>query len=213
MEDYGKVLDFLPYGKSTDKIKTPIAYVLGEQQFTLLEVIPKKNVELKIEERIYVGKDINLREKIEKINRRVDYSELSSGAKDMLEPVVKSIVKSREQDFVKFYNNVKPLNIRMHQLELLPGIGKKHLEDFLTERAKMPFASFDDIKKRISQFPDPVHIIVQRILTELTEKQSRYYLFVRPFVLQNSGHERGNQEHRGFRSKGGNASSGSYGRR
>ena len=182
MEDYGYVLDYLPYGKSSDKQRIPAAYVIGEQQFTLLEITPKKNVELKIEERIFVGKGD--RPKVDKIRRRIDSEELSSASREMLPNVVKTIVKAREQFFISMFNNAKALNIRMHQLELLPGIGKKHMEDFLDERTKKKFESFDDIRTRVSLFPDPLNVVTNRIVQELTEKNSRYYLFVRPYVKQ-----------------------------
>ncbi len=184
MEEYAYVLDYLPYGKSTDRMRTPLAYLIGEMNFTLLEVIPKKNVVLEVDERVFVGK--GEREKIEKIKRRVDYEELTTVAKENLLNVVKKLVKSREQEMVRFFNNVKPLNIRIHQLELLPGIGKKHMEDFLAERQKKPFESFEEIKKRIPLFPDPVHILAQRIMQELSTKGMRYYLFVRPMLKDNN---------------------------
>ena len=59
----------------------------------------------------------------------------------------------------------------MHQLELLPGMGKKHMWEIIEAR-KEPFKNFDDIKKRIKLMPDPKKLIVKRILAEIsgTEK-------------------------------------------
>ena len=64
----------------------------------------------------------------------------------------------------------------MHQFQLLPGVGKKHMADILAERSKKPFASFTDISERVKLFPDPQKTIVRRILQEL-EGDEKYYLF------------------------------------
>ncbi|MHA1628104.1 MAG: DUF655 domain-containing protein, partial [Candidatus Baldrarchaeia archaeon] len=76
----------------------------------------------------------------------------------------------------------QPITMRMHQLELLPGIGKKIMWEILEERKKKPFESFKDLTSRI-KMPDPVKAIVKRILIEL-EGEDKYYLFVRPFKPQ-----------------------------
>ena len=68
----------------------------------------------------------------------------------------------------------------MHQLELLPGIGSKHLWEILEERKKKPFESFEDIKKRVSLIPDPEKMITKRIIEELEDKD-KYRLFVPRF--------------------------------
>ena len=68
----------------------------------------------------------------------------------------------------------------MHQIELLPGLGKKHMLALLIEREKGPFASFEDLKKRLHPFPDPVVAIVKRIAEEMEDKDTKFYLFTRP---------------------------------
>jgi len=177
MEEYAYVLDFLPTGKPMDRSFEPLAQVLGERYFTLLEVIIKKDKKVKIEQRIGIGKDN--REVVEKIKRRILYSELTSTAKSTLSKVLHEIIKNREEEFVQFFNRCGPITLRQHQLELLPGIGKKHMEEILEEREKQAFKSFDDIKSRISLIPHPINILTERIMLEL-EGKDKYYLFVRP---------------------------------
>ena len=43
----------------------------------------------------------------------------------------------------------------MHQIELLPGMGKKHMKEILEKREEKEFESFEDMKKRIPNLPDP----------------------------------------------------------
>ena len=72
MEDYAIILDYLPLGRPDDERplykREPIAFGIGERYFTLMELIPKKDVELKPYERVYIGKE--KRDKIEYIKRR-----------------------------------------------------------------------------------------------------------------------------------------------
>ena len=39
-EDYAIVLDYLPHGKSSDFKEEPLAQLLGETHFSLLEAVP-----------------------------------------------------------------------------------------------------------------------------------------------------------------------------
>ena len=65
----------------------------------------------------------------------------------------------------------------MHTFELLPGIGKKYMWQIVNEREKKPFTNFIDIQERTG-LPDPVKMIVKRILEELTTDQ-KYCIFTR----------------------------------
>ncbi len=175
-EDFALVLDYLPLGRPDDPRGIPLVQLVGDQYFTLLEAIPKRGVKINLLERVYIGK--GEREKIAKIKRRITYDELTSVAKSNLEDVVKKIVREREQQYVEFFNKARPITVRLHSLELLPGIGKKIMFEILEEREKKPFQSFADIKKRIPLL-DPEKAIVGRILEEI-KGDCKYYLFVRP---------------------------------
>ena len=175
MEEYALVLDFLSEGKSADVRREPVAQAIGESHFTLLEVVPKPGTPISVGERIYIGK--GEREKVDHIKGRISFFELTGGAKSELEHAVKLIIDSREADFVAFFNKSGPVTTRLHQLELLPGIGRKHLWAIITERKKSPFASFEDIKKRVPLLPHPEKLIVRRILGEMEDKD-KYRIFV-----------------------------------
>lgn len=179
MEDYGIVIDYLPLGKVTDIKREPIAYLIGNRYFTILEAIVKKGAEIKVQSKVYIGKDISQRKEIERIKGKIEYDQLPAAAKNEIKTAIKTIVKERENEFVNFINKCGPVNIRLHQLELLPGIGKKHLEEILSEREKKPFESFEDITKRIHHLINPVEMITERIIMELKGNE-RYYLFVKP---------------------------------
>ncbi len=181
-EEYAIILDFLPEGKPTDIKKEPIAQAVGVKYFILLELVPKRNIYLEPLEKVYIGR--GFREKIEYIKKRIKYDELTSLAKDTLEEAVGKIIEEDEKRFVNFFNNAKPINVRIHQLELLPGIGKRLLHEILEERKKKPFESFKDIKERVKSIPDPKKIILERILMEIKgEERSgklKWRLFVAP---------------------------------
>ena len=175
-EETAIVLDFLPKGKSSAHKPEPLAQVLGKRFFTLLEVVPK--ADLKIMEEVSIGKEE--RDKIEFIKKRVTYKELTSTSVAEINKAIEKIIHDDNQRFLDFFNKSGSISIRMHQLELLPGLGKKHMLDLLDERKKKPFESFEDIEKRIKLMPNPVQTIVKRILMELQEDDLKHYIFARP---------------------------------
>jgi putative nucleotide binding protein len=65
----------------------------------------------------------------------------------------------------------------MHQLELLPGLGKKHMWEIIEARREDPFKSFADLKARVKLMPDPEKLVAKRILQEL-EGMEKHYIFV-----------------------------------
>src|SRR3989338_1028808 len=64
------------------------------------------------------------------------------------------------------------------QLELIPGLGKKHMWEIIDAREAKPFANFDDLKARVKLMPDPKKAIIRRILRELSGSE-KYFIFVR----------------------------------
>jgi len=187
VEDYVYVLDYLPKGRGDVPPfkRKPVVYGLGETQFTLLELIPKKDAVCTIGERIYVGKDAEKRTKVEKIKGRINYEELTSTAHGELPYVILDIVHNSEERFVRLFNEASGISTRFHTLELLPGLGKKMMLEILDERKKKPFTSFADMHERINFLRSPDKLISKRIELELTDPNQKYRLFTRPPVLKN----------------------------
>jgi putative nucleotide binding protein len=178
-EDYVIVLDFLkngyPFDKRPSHKKTPIVQAVGKDHFSLLELVPKPGVFLQPYEEVYVGAE--KREKIHHIAGKLPLDRLTGTARAELSHVIEDLVGKNETRFITFFNKAGPLSTRMHQLELLPGLGKKHMWEVLEERKEKDFESFADIKKRVKLLPDPKHIVVRRILSEI-EGNEKYRLFV-----------------------------------
>lgn len=174
-EEHAIVLDYLPNGYPLEKKMMPIAQAIGEKNFTLLELVPRRDVSLELLERVYIGDE--KRDKIYYILGRLKREKLTETAKERLEEFVRKVVKEREKEFVAFFNTSEAMNKRMHQLELLPGFGKKHMKEILEQRKEKGFESFEDLKKRISNLPDPEKAITKRIVQELTNIE-RYNLFI-----------------------------------
>ena len=172
-EEQAIVLDFLPHGYISDKRpshkKSPIVQALGKERFVLLELVPKKDVFLQPYEEVYIGE--GKRDKIHHIIGKLNLEKLTATARTELEFVVKDIVQKNEKLFIDFFNTAQPLTTRMHQLELLPGLGKKHMWQILEQRQEKPFEIFDDLKKRIKLMPDPGKILIKRILSEISGKE------------------------------------------
>jgi putative nucleotide binding protein len=187
MEDHAIILDYLPLGYVKEGApsfkRKPIAQAVGTEEFTLLELIPKERVQLDIHERVYIG--AGKRDEIARVNSRLKYDKLTATARVELDYVIEEIIKEQEDKFIKFFNEAGPISTRLHQLELLPGIGKKHMWDIINARKEADFKSFDDIKDRVSMLAEPVKLIAKRVHLELEAGEERkgkmkYILFTRP---------------------------------
>ncbi|MFP4523346.1 MAG: DUF655 domain-containing protein [Candidatus Nanoarchaeia archaeon] len=174
------ILDFLKNGYSNDArpshMKTPIAQAIGKNNLALLELVPRKDIFLQPYEEVYIGDE--KRDRIHHVIGKIPLSKLSSTARAELDHVVKQIVQDKESEFIAFFNNSQPLSTRMHSLELLPGLGKKHMWEVVEERRAGPFTSYEDLKTRVKLIPNPQKLIVNRILKEL-EGSEKYLLFVK----------------------------------
>jgi putative nucleotide binding protein len=168
-EEKALVLDFLPNGYPFDKSpshkKSAIIQALGIDRYTLLELVPKKDVHLGLHDEVYIGE--GKRDKVHHINGRIPIRKLTHTARGELDFELKELILKQEQKFVDFFNKARPLSMRMHQLELLPGLGKKHMWEIIEERKAEPFKSFDDIRQRVKLMPDIHKLIFMRIMKEI----------------------------------------------
>ncbi len=174
------VLDYLAHGLSDDGRpqyqKSPAGYAMDVDDFTLYQVAFDEDERLTIGTRVIVEPESE-REVVSDC-REVEYDDLSSGAQSELEYVVHDLVEEEEDRFVDFYNEAQPITLRLHQLNLLPGIGKKLRNGILEERKRKPFESFDELEERVSGLHDPAEVLVERILEELREEDLKYKTFV-----------------------------------
>lgn len=180
-EDFGYVLDYLSHGKAgfmKGQFRAePIIQLIGEIHFTLLEATPRGGTSVTLGDRVYIGKDFS-RDKIGHILGRINYNDLTSAAKAELPLILEEAIRSNESRFTSFFNEAQAVTPRMHSLELLPGIGKKHSWAILDLRDREPFQNFQDLAER-SQLSDPVKILARRIIEELSETEPKYRLFTR----------------------------------
>jgi len=175
-EEHAIILDFLPYGYPLEKKMMPIAQAIGEKNFTLLHLVPRRGIKLELKEKVYIGE--GKREKIYYILGRLPREKITETAKLQLQELIENKVEEDEKRFVDFFNKAEAINTRLHQIELLPGFGRKHTHAILEEREKKEFQSFEDLKKRVHGIPDPKKAVEKRLIQEL-ENMERHSLFVR----------------------------------
>ena len=175
-EDFAYILDSMPTGKSFSNKSEPIVQLLGEEKFTLLEEVPKPGVSLSLGEKVYIGKEE--RDKISMIKSKIVYDELTQTAKNELPLLIDKIINDSEQKFIEMFNTAGPINIRQHMLELIPGIGKKHLTEILKQRSIKKFENFEDLEQRIG-LKRVTELIRNRIILEMRGGE-RFTLFIRP---------------------------------
>ena len=165
-EEHAIILEYLPNGYPLERKMMPVAQAIGAENLTLLELVPRRDVKLDIGQKVYIGE--GKRDEIYYILGRLNREKITEPAKEQLQEFIKRIVKEREAEYVQFFNNADAINKRIHQIELLPGLGKKHMREILDQREEKPFESFEDMKQRIPNFPDPERAVEKRIIQELT---------------------------------------------
>jgi len=173
------VLDVLPHGRADDDRpryqKSPLAFALGTAEFRLYEFTLADDADISIADRVSIDPP---EEGIDRMSE-VGYDDLSGGARSELEYVVSDLLDEEEARFVEFYNEAGPITLRLHQLDLLPGIGEKLRNGILDERKRTPFSSFEEIHERVSGLHDPREVIEERIVEEIREEEVKYRLFAR----------------------------------
>ena len=190
-EEFAVILDFLPQGNPFDKHpehkRSPIAQVIGDKYFTLYEIVVPEGEYFEIGEKIYVGPEYIGRGPIKSVSEPISYQDLTTVAKENLPQILAGIIRDKEDVFIKVFNYAEPITLRMHSLELIPGIGKKTLKLLLDERRRKLFESFKDLEDRLSLRGVKLHnienLLAGRIIMEI-KGEERYYLFIRPAIKE-----------------------------
>lgn len=173
------VLDFLPNGHPLDSrpmhLREPIAQVVSDEEFSLLELVPQPSYRPSLNDKIQSKDPARIR----RVLGRIDFERLTQTAKAELAQVMVQLVDEKQARFIEFFNKAAPLTMRQHSLELIPGIGKKHMWAIIDERKNRPFESFTEMRDRIKLLPDLRKAVAKRIMDELQGKD-RYNLFTIP---------------------------------
>jgi putative nucleotide binding protein len=98
-EENAIILEYLPNGYPLEKKMMPIAQAIGENNLTLLELVPRRGISLEVGERVYIGED--KRDKIYYILGRLQREKITESAKRQLEEFIKKIVKEKQRHFWK----------------------------------------------------------------------------------------------------------------
>lgn len=174
------VVDHLPNGRADDDRprhrKSPLAYALGERDFRLFELTLVDDADISIGDRVVIG-PTGERDAVDGF-KQVTYGDLSNTGVGELEYAVEAIIDDNEERFVDFYNDAQPITLRLHQLNLLPGIGKKLRNNVLDQRKRGPFESFEEVEERVSGLHNPKEVLIERILDELRDDDLKYRTFV-----------------------------------
>lgn len=202
-EDYAVILDYLSLGYVKKDMSTfrgkPVAQAIGTSKFTLLELSPKEGIDLEIQDTVYIGSE--KRDKINRVQGKLDFENLTATGRIEIDYAIRKIIESQEEKYVEFFNTVGPLSTRLHKLELIPGIGKKHMWAIIDARKEAPFKSFEDISTRVPLLTDPAGMLANRVKQELdtaTVKRGKkkYYLFTQIPRKPNMSTKKNNRNNR-----------------
>lgn len=179
MEEFAFLLDILPEGRPDSQRRfrrEAIVYGIGPEEYKIFEMEPVKGASLSIGDKVYIGKNHDLRIEIESVKARVKYNDLTHTAQSELSFILDDIISSQEEKFIQFYNNAGPISRRYHSLELLPGLGKKTMQGIISCR---PFSSLKEVEDKVPGFKNPAKYISARIEHEIKVQDQKYRLFVR----------------------------------
>jgi len=141
-EEYAYVIDVV-----SDNTAEPKAQLIGERFLHLLEASITPNVQIKLLDRVFIGKGKT--HAIARIIRRISYDELTEKAKRNLQQAIHKIILGNEAVFVDIINKAHGRAIaRWHPLQSLPGLNTWERETLIDEVGLRPFESFKDIERR-----------------------------------------------------------------
>jgi putative nucleotide binding protein len=173
------VLDYLPHGRADDDRpqyqKPQLAHAGDTGSFALYELVLREEAAINIGDRVAVDPT---HDEVAEV-RHIDYDDLSGGARSELEHVVGETVDEEEARFVEFFNEAGAITLRLHQFNLLPGIGDKLRDAIIDERKRAPFESLSDLEERVSGLHDTRATLEERILEEIRGEDVKYELFAR----------------------------------
>ena len=172
------ILDVLLHGHPEEDrpswTKKSVAQILTFPDFVLYEVKINREMNLKPEDK-GTYEDFQRENKLLEVIKKIDFDELTSTSKALLQPILEKEVLAYEEEFINFFNSSTAITPRMHALKLLPGVGKKHMWEIIEAREKQKFIKFQDIADRTS-VSNPTKLITLRIIKELS-RDVKYYLF------------------------------------
>ncbi|MCL5016597.1 MAG: DUF655 domain-containing protein [Candidatus Parvarchaeota archaeon] len=172
-DEYAYILEYLPYGMADSKERRPSAIILTDS-LGLLLVVLKKDVKVEPGQKVYIGED--KREEVHHIVERISPDKLSAAGMQLLTDKLHQIILENEKKYVDLINKLGPINVRIHAISLIPGMGKKTSQKLLLERSTKPFESYNDIKERAGLSTTVDKAIEDRIMEELYGKD-KYRIF------------------------------------
>ncbi|MCL5420621.1 MAG: DUF655 domain-containing protein [Candidatus Parvarchaeota archaeon] len=172
-DEYAYVLEYLPFGLPDSKDRKAEAIILTDS-LGLLLVALKKDVAVEAGAKVYIGE--NKREEVHHIIQRTTPDKLNGNGMQMLTEKINSIVTENEEKYIGIINKLGSVNVRLHSLSLIPGVGKKMVQKILDERNKGEFKSYSDFDERVGFASGIARSIAERIEEEL-ENRDKYKIF------------------------------------
>ena len=172
-DEYAYVLEYLPFGPLDSKDRKPAAIILTDS-LGLLLVALKKDAKVESGMKVYIGE--NKREEVHHIIQRTTPDKLSGNGTNALNERISAIVRENEGIYIEIINRLGFINVRLHSLNLMPGVGKKMVQKILEERNKGPFKSYSDFDTRVGFASGIERSITERINEEL-RGSDKYRIF------------------------------------
>ncbi len=173
-DEYAYVLEYLPYGLAGSKDRRPSAIILTDSLGLLLVALKKEAKPLEVGMKVYIGE--NKREEVHHIIERISPEKLNENGFMVLHEKLHEKVMENEKQYIEIINKIGPVNVRLHALSLIPGMGKKMVQKVVEERGKKPFESYQEMEDRLGASYNAAKSIEDRIIEEM-ENKDKYRIF------------------------------------
>lgn len=145
---------------------------LGTTTFPLLDVAVSDASALSWGDRVYIGP--GTWDRVEGIERRLTYHDLTPAVQGVLWPTVAGIIRRNETRFIEYFNTTLLAGLDSHPLALLPSLSPECREAVIAARRQRRFVGFDDLTARVDCCDQPRELLVERVLFELRAGEDTY---------------------------------------
>lgn len=159
LEEYGYVIHKLDYKNCI--------FVLGNKNFTPLELLLKNNENCDLLDKIYFGKE--KRDKVQNVNKWISEIEFQEANKLIVYDAIQKIILDNELKYLEFINSNKDEELHKKTLSQSFRLGPKTTEKILTAKKEKEFESLKELEDR-AKTNIFMKNLIQKIYNEISGK-------------------------------------------
>ncbi len=158
-EEYGYVIYKMDYKNCV--------FVLGNKNFTPLELLLKNNETCDLLDKLYLGEE--KRDKVQNVNKWISEIEFQEANKLIVYDAIQKIILDNEQKYLEFINSNKDFELQKKALAISFRLGPKTTEKILDAKKEKEFNSLKELEYR-AKTNIFMKNLIQKIYNEISGK-------------------------------------------